>query len=112
MQTSLVGTGLLTGAPPGFVAVSVRPADPAMVQLLSPGQVVDVVLGVPDGPAGAPTLLAAAAPILWTAAEGASSWPGSQDTGAVVVLAAAPEQAAALAAASGSGQVHLILTGG
>ena len=114
LETSLVGTGLLTGAPPGSVAVAVRPSDPAMVRLLAPGQLVDVILAgsdgqpVPDGPA----LLASGAPILWTAADGASDWPGSPETDAMVVLAAAPDQAAALAAASGAGQVHLILTGG
>ena len=114
MPTSLVGAGLLTGAPPGSVAVSVRPADPAIVQLLNPGQLVDVVLGHPDGlqPSGPPTVLAAGAPILWTAEDGAEAWPGAGDSGAVVVLAAAPGEAAALAAASGAGQVHLILTGG
>ena len=114
MPTSLVGAGLLTGAPPGSVAVSVRPADPAIVQLLNPGQLVDVVLGHPDGlqPSGPPTVLAADAPILWTAEDGAEAWPGAGDSGAVVVLAAAPGEAAALAAASGAGQVHLILTGG
>ena len=115
MQTSLVGTGLLTGAPPGSVAVSVRPADPAMAQLLAPGQLVDVVLGSLDQPetaSGTTTLLAEDTPVLWTAVDGASAWPGSDGSGAMVVLAAAPEEAAALAAASGSGQVHLILTGG
>ncbi len=114
LDTSLVGMGLLTGAPPGSVAVAVRPADPAMVQLLTPGQLVDVILAPSDGqqlPEG-PARLATGAPILWTAADGASAWPGSSETDAMVVLAAAPDQAAALAAASGAGQVHLILTGG
>lgn len=115
LQTSLVGTGLLTGAPPESVAVAVRPADPAMVALLAPGQLVDVVLAASDdrqNPDG-PVLLAAGTPILWTAAaDSAAVWPGSSETGALVVLAAAPDQAAALASASGSGQVHLILTGG
>lgn len=115
LQTSLVGSGLLTGAPPGSVAVAVRPADPAMVALLAPGQLVDVVLAGSDGMQNAdgPVLLAAGTPILWTAAaDSAATWPGSSETDALVVLAAAPEQAAALASASGSGQVHLVLTGG
>lgn len=114
MQTSLVGTGLLTGAPPGSVAVSVRPADPALVQLISPGQLVDVVLAGAEAEqgSGSPAVLAADAPVLWTASDGADSWPGSGETGAVVVLAAAPGEAAALAAASGSGRIHLVLTGG
>ena len=114
MQTSLVGPGLLTGAPPGFVAVPVRPSDPVMVALLAPGQLVDVVLGSPDGQqtAADPAVLASGAPVLWTAEATDSAWPSSPETGAVVVLAAAPEQAAALAAASGSGQLHLILTNG
>lgn len=115
MLTSLVGSGLLTGAPPGTVAVSVRPADPAIVQLLSPGQRVDVVLGSSDGMPGesvTPAVLASDAPVLWTAPDGASSWPGTGDGGAAVVLAAAPDEAAALAAASGTGLIHLVLTGG
>ncbi|WP_258059866.1 Flp pilus assembly protein CpaB [Arthrobacter sp. ZGTC212] len=114
LQTSLVGKGLLTGAPPGSVAVAIRPADPAMVALLAPGQLVDVVLAGSDGMqhSDSPVLLASGAPILWTAADGASAWPGSAETDAMVVLAAAPDQAAALASASGSGLVHLILTGG
>lgn len=114
VQTSLVGPGLLTGAPPGSVAISVRPADPAIVQLLFPGQLVDVVLGSPDGQqtGAAPALLAADAPVLWTASDDDSAWPGSEGSGAVVVLAAAPDEAAALAAASASGSIHLILTGG
>lgn len=114
MQTSLVGVGLLTGTPPGSVAVAVRPGDPALVQLISAGQLVDVILGSADGDPGAvaPVVLAADAPVLWTSQEGTGPWPGSEEGGAVVVLAAAPAEAAALAAASGSGRIHLVLTGG
>jgi pilus assembly protein CpaB len=114
MQTSLVGTGLLTGAPPGSVAVAVRPGDPALVQLISAGQLVDVILGGAEGEPGtaSPVVLAADAPVLWTSPEGTGQWPGSEESGAVVVLAAAPAEAAALAAASGSGRIHLVLTGG
>lgn len=114
MQTSLVGAGLLTGAPPGSVAVAVRPGDPALVQLISAGQLVDVILGGAEGDSGtaSPEVLAADAPVLWTSPEGTGSWPGSEESGAVVVLAAAPGDAAALAAASGSGRIHLVLTGG
>ena len=114
MQTSLVGVGLLTGAPPGSVAVAVRPGDPALIQLIAAGQLVDVILGGADGELGAasPIVLAADAPVLWTSQDGTGSWPGSEESGAVVVLAAAPTEAAALAAASGSGRIHLVLTGG
>ncbi|MDN6202396.1 MAG: SAF domain-containing protein, partial [Micrococcaceae bacterium] len=40
----LVGPGLLTGTASGTVAVPVRPSDPETIGLLSPGQLVDVVL--------------------------------------------------------------------
>lgn len=112
--TSLVGTGLLTGAPPGTAAVAVRPADPAMAALLSPGQLVDVILVGPSGleTPGPVSVLAAAAPVLWIS-PAASAWPAEASAEAgTVVLAAGSDDAAALAAASAAGAVHLVLTGG
>ena len=45
----LIGPQLLTGAAPGTVAVPIRLSDPATVQLLHPGQLVDIVLSSGDG---------------------------------------------------------------
>lgn len=110
--TALVGDGLLTGTEPGTVAVPVRPADPATVQLLAPGQVVDVILSTGNGydVASESTVLARSVPVLWTAPGGSgSTWPGSEDDGGLVVVAAPAEDAAALAGASSSGDIHLVL---
>lgn len=114
--TALVGDGLLTGAAPGTVAVPIRPADPATVQLLAPGQVVDVILSTGNGydVASEATVLARSVPVLWTASpEGAgSAWPGADDDAGLVVVAAGADDAAALAGASSSGDVHLVMRTG
>lgn len=114
--TAFVGEGLLTGTPPGTVAVPVRPADPATVQLLAPGQLVDVILSTGNGydVAADPMVLARSVAVLWTApgSSGDGSWPGADDDGGLVVVAAGPEEAAALAGSSSSGDVHLVLTTG
>lgn len=113
-ENFLVGAGLLAGAPEGTVAVPLRPADESIVQLLSPGLLVDVVLSTGNGyeVSAKNSVLARGLPVLWTASDaGAGPWP---DTGAqegLVVVAANPADAAALAGASSTGQVHLVLTG-
>lgn len=112
-RTSLVGEGLLTGTPPGTVAVPLRPADPAIVQLLAPGHLVDVILRPGDGydAAAEPTVLARAVAVLWTDTAGdTGSWPGAGGEAGLVVVAAGPENAVALAGSSSSGDVHLVLT--
>lgn len=111
--TALVGDGLLTGTEPGTVAVPLRPADPATVQLLAPGQLVDVVLSTGNGydVATESTVLARSVAVLWTAPGGAGgTWPGAEDDGGLVVVAAGADTAAALAGSSSSGDVHLVLT--
>lgn len=116
-ETFLVGTGLLTGSPAGSVAVPLRPADETIVQLLSPGQHVDVVLSTGNGfeVPTATSVLVRAAPVLWTSGSSAPGtapgWPGATDSSGLVVVAADPSDAATLAGASSSGSVHLILTG-
>lgn len=45
----LIGPQLLTGSAPGTVAVPIRLSDPATVQLLHAGQLVDIVLSSGDG---------------------------------------------------------------
>ena len=67
-DSQLLGPGLLAGSSPGSAAVPLRMADPASIQLLSPGQLVNVVLtngNTFDQPA-ATQVLAAAVPVLWT----------------------------------------------
>lgn len=116
--TALVGEGLLTGTAPGTVAVPLRPADPSTVGLLAPGQLVDVILRTGNGydVAADSTVLARAAPVLWTAPGGTGTtsgmWGGGGEEAGLVVVAAGPEEAAALAGASSAGDVHLILTSG
>ncbi len=112
-STALVGDGLLTGTPPGTVAVPLRPADPGIVQLLVPGQLVDVVLSTGNGfDAPAETsVLARSVAVLWTDAGGTGgTWPGADGDEGLVVVAAGTDDAAALAGSSSSGDVHLVLT--
>lgn len=114
--TALVGEGLLTGTAPGTVAVPLRPADASTVRLLAPGQLVDVILRTGNGydVAADSTVLARAAPVLWTAPGGSAAgvWGSGGDDDGLVVVAAGQEEAAALAGASSAGDVHLILTSG
>ncbi|WP_258069756.1 Flp pilus assembly protein CpaB [Arthrobacter sp. SX1312] len=113
--TAFVGDGLLTGMAQGTVAVPLRPADAATVQLLAPGQRVDVILSTGNGfdVPGDSTVLARSVAVLWTAPEaGSGTWPGAGDDGGLVVVAAGPEDAATLAGASSAGDVHLVLTTG
>ena len=114
--TAFVGSGLLTGAPAGTVAVPVHPAEQSTVQLLSAGQYVDVVLSSGNGfevPTTS-TVIARGVPVLWTSASAGANptgpWPGGADGEGLVVVAADPSNAAALAGSSSNGQVHLVLT--
>ena len=113
-DAALVGPGLLAGTPPGTAAVPVRVADAASLQLLSPGQLIDLVLS-PDvgGPANAGSTLAARVPVLWTpGASGggpAGQWLGTQEAEGLLVVAASPEQAQRIAGASAQGKVFFVL---
>ncbi|MDM7989949.1 RcpC/CpaB family pilus assembly protein [Arthrobacter sp. zg-Y877] len=119
-QLSLAGPGLLTGAPAGSVAVPLRPADPSVLGLLRPGQLVNVVAGAdtawntgisPEDGNGA-VVLAFSVPVLWVSgAEPAGGWPRNGGGEGLVVVAADRENAARLTAASGTGGIHLVLTG-
>ena len=115
LDTSIVGPGLLAGSPPGTVAVPVRPADQSTVQLLSPGQRVDIVLSTGNGyeePA-ASEVLASDVPVLWKAGSttDGSGLLGRQESEGLVVVAASPTEATALASASSRGTVFLVLVG-
>lgn len=112
-DSQLVGPGLLAGSPPGSAAVPLRMADPASIQLLSPGQLVNVVMTTGnsfDQPA-ASQLLAAAVPVLWTSGHGsrASPWLATGETEGLLVVAADADQARRLAGASTQGKLFFVL---
>ncbi|MDR6435649.1 Flp pilus assembly protein CpaB [Paenarthrobacter nicotinovorans] len=112
-ESSLLGPGLLTGSPVGTAAVPLRMADPSSIQLLSPGQLVTVVLtssGSYDE-SRQTQVLAGPVPVLWTSAHGgkAGEWLGTNDTEGLVVVAADPQQAEKLAGASTQGKLFFVL---
>lgn len=117
-STLLVGPGLLAGTPDGTAAVPLRLADAQTVPLLGPGQLVDVLLTEGDGVARAPvtTVLARGVPVLWTGAgareEGGSElFSGSSEVNPLIVVAAAPKEARALAGAENRGSLSVLLIG-
>lgn len=114
-DAQLLGPGLLAGSPPGSAAVPLRLADPASIQLLSPGQLVNVVMTSGTGfeqPA-ASQVLAAAVPVLWTSAQGgkAGQWLAGGEAEGLIVVAADPGQALRLAGASTVGKLFFVLVG-
>lgn len=112
-DAQLVGPGLLTGAPPGSAAVPLRMADPTSIQLVSPGQLVDIVLtsGLGYEQKSASKVLAAAVPVLWTSErEGQTGqWLAAGDSDGLMVVAATPSQASTLAGASTQGKLFFVL---
>lgn len=114
-DAQLVGPGLLTGAPPGSAAVPLRMADPSSIQLVSPGQLVTVVLtsGVGYEQKSASKVLATGVPVLWTSEQEGQSgqWLASGDSDGLMVVAATPVQASALAGASTQGKLFFTLVG-
>nr|WP_307080048.1 RcpC/CpaB family pilus assembly protein [Arthrobacter pascens] len=114
-DAQLLGPGLLAGTPPGSAAVPLRMADPSSIQLVSPGQLVNVVLTRANGyDQQAPSeVLASAVPVLWTSGQGGKTgqWLGTGETDGLIVVAADPEQAARLAGASTQGKLFFVLVG-
>ncbi|WP_082579760.1 Flp pilus assembly protein CpaB [Arthrobacter sp. Soil736] len=114
-DAQLVGPGLLTGAPPGSAAVPLRMADPASIRLVSPGQLVNVVLTNGNGyeQASSAKVLASSVPVLWTSGQEGQSgqWLGTSDSEGLIVVAATPTQASALAGASTQGKLFFVLVG-
>ena len=113
-DAQLLGPGLLAGSPPGSAAVPLRMADPASIQLLSPGQLVNVVMTTGNGfdqPAAATQVLAAAVPVLWTSehGNGAGEWLATGDADGLLVVAADAGQAGRLAGASTQGKLFFVL---
>ncbi|WP_084507583.1 RcpC/CpaB family pilus assembly protein [Arthrobacter sp. TB 26] len=112
-DSQLLGPGLLAGSPPGSAAVPLRMADAASIQLLSPGQLVNVVMTTGnsfDQPA-ASQVLAAAVPVLWTSGHGtgAGPWLAAGETDGLLVVAADADQARRLAGASTQGKLFFVL---
>lgn len=114
-DAQMLGPGLLAGTPPGSAAVPLRMADPQSIQLVSPGQLVDVVLTGGNGydQQGPSEVLATAVPVLWTSGQGGQGgqWLGTAETDGLIVVAAGPEQAARLAGASTQGKLFFVLVG-
>jgi Flp pilus assembly protein CpaB len=114
-DAQLVGPGLLTGAPPGSAAVPLRMADPSSIQLVSPGQLVNVVLTSGNGyeQASASKVLARSVPVLWTSGQESQGgqWLAAGDSDGLLVVAATPDQASALAGASTQGKLFFVLVG-
>jgi Flp pilus assembly protein CpaB len=106
----LLGRALLRAGPPGWVAVPVRIADAGSVALLRAGDRVDVLATATGAAetgdaAGAVRRVAVAAPVL------AVPTPGEGGEGALVVLAASPDGAAALASAAVTSRLSVTLRG-
>jgi pilus assembly protein CpaB len=114
-DSQLVGPGLLTGAPPGSAAVPLRLADPSSIQLLAPGQLINVVLTGGNGfeQQGTSEVLAEGVPVLWTSSQGgkAGQWLENEDADGLIVVTANPDQASRLAGASTKGKLFFVLVG-
>lgn len=112
-DASLLGSGLLIGAPAGSQAVPLRLSDPSTLALLRQGQLVSVVLSSSQGMDGPVhnDVLAESVPVLWTPAlaqENGGLLP-AQENAAIVVVGASADQAVQLAGAINRGKVFLIL---
>lgn len=114
-DSQLIGAGLLAGAPPGSTAVPLRMADPSSIQLVSPGQLINVVLAAGNGfdQSSQSQVLAAAVPVLWTSAQGGkgAQWMASSDAVGLIVVAADADQARRLAGSSTQGKLFFVLVG-
>ncbi|SDH15819.1 Flp pilus assembly protein CpaB [Sinosporangium album] len=102
----LLGPGMLSGYGADAVAMPVRVADPEAVRLLSPGDIVDV-LAAPSGWAESDAQPAA------TVADNATvittRHTGDSHSGALIVLATTPDQAARLAGAQPGGHLSIMI---
>jgi Flp pilus assembly protein CpaB len=94
---SVVGPSMLAGYPDGTVATAIRLPDAEIAALLHAGDHIDVYSAVAE--IGEPAVLVASDLVVVAAVEPADE---VRQAGAVVVLAATPEQAARLAGAAGT----------
>jgi Flp pilus assembly protein CpaB len=121
-ETRLRGATLLTGVPPGTVALPVRLADPGAAALVSGGDRIDLLAAVPGDGATAvrtvgsdlPVLLApAATSAVSTEPDGVALLGGSDAgtdlLGGLLVVAASPEQVSAIIGGASDGPLWLAL---
>lgn len=112
-DSQLLGPGLLAGSPPGSAAVPLRMADPSSVRLVSPGQLINVVISGDNGfdRPGMSEVLADGVPVLWTSVQGgkAVQWLGDAETDGLIVVAADADQSRRLAGASTHGKLFFVL---
>lgn len=91
---------------PGASAVPLRPADPGVAALLSPGSVVDVIADGPDGPR---VLAARAAVLSVLPAAGGPGAAAAAGSGPLVLVALPEAEATTVAAATLAGEVTVTL---
>lgn len=102
----LVSAALLDGWGPDLAAVPVRIADPAAARFASPGDVLDIIAADVSGVGGA-RVLASDVPVLAVPSAGES---GALGDGALLVVAATPDQVRDLADASVTSRLSIALT--
>lgn len=102
----LVGESLLDGWGADLTAAPVRVADPAAARIARPGDVVDIIAADVSG-AGGTRVLAAGVPVLAVPADADS---GMAADGALLVVAATPDQARDLADAAVNSRLSIVLT--
>ena len=88
-------------------------ADPSSVQLVSAGQLINVVLSGGNGfeQPDSSEVLAAAVPVLWTSTQDGpgAQWIGDGETEGLIVVAANADQSQRLAGASTRGKLFFVL---
>jgi len=116
VDTMLLGPGLSGAAPAGWVVVPVPLADPMLAELVRVGDRIDLYLAAADtgGRLTEAELVTTGALVLARAgpAEQETGWLGAAtaSSASVVVAAIRPEDAAALAGASGFGPFRAVLS--
>lgn len=115
-EQMLIGEQLLTGSAPGTVAVPLRLSDPATVQLLHAGQLVDIVLSSGDGFEReiSSETIGHRLPVLWVPTPNDESGlgllgAGSGQSEGIVVVAADSSLAGVLSGAVTRGKVSAVL---
>ncbi|HXD29284.1 MAG TPA: RcpC/CpaB family pilus assembly protein, partial [Arthrobacter sp.] len=88
-------------------------SDPETIGLLSPGQLVDVVLSQGNGYERAvdSTTIASRVPVLWVPNGTSGTWLEAGEEAGMVVVAASRRESAALAGAAARGRIFLVLVG-
>ncbi len=108
-DVDFVGRSLVRGLGADLVAVPVRLADPAVGRLVRPGDRIDVLattVSASGAATGSADVVAADVPVLTVPSTGDSA---AYAEGSLVVVAARPATAAALAAAEGGARLSLAL---